>query len=193
MWLARSLLEKSPWVLYVPLWLQWTVLNFTGPAAWIGPTVMKQLLSGPRVDVNVIFPVTWASALASFVIIFLSLRRRTSFLHALSVASASQFGAAFLFEFVFSLAALIIHGHPILEGNAYHVIVGFSWLVMMFCGVGFWSRNRVLYVSTGVFVLGFILWMLIGFPILEGPLSLLLNYVTKIATFSIVTSIYMCD
>jgi len=188
---SRELFRRRPWLLYVPLWAQWATLNFTGPGAWIGPKVMAQLLQGPRTDVNVIFPVTWLSAVASFVIIAFLLAQRTSILNSLAVAVASQFGSAFLFEFVFSLIALLKHGHPILQGNAYYVIVGISWLAMLISGIGFWSRNSVLYVSLGVYFLGFLIWILIGFPILEGALSLFLNYVTKVAAFSITTSLYI--
>jgi hypothetical protein len=189
--LSRDSFRKDPWLLYVPLWAQWTILNFAGPGAWIGPTVLTQLLQGPRTDVNVIFPVTWLSAVTSFAIISFLLPQRTSILNSLAVAAASQFGSAFLYEFVFSLIALLRYGHPILQGNTYYVIVGISWLAMLFGGIGYWTRNNVLYTSLVVFILGFLVWILIGFPILEGALSLFLNYLTKIAAFFITTSLYI--
>ena len=178
-------------MLYIPLWAQWTILNFTGSCAWIGPTVIKQLLQGPRTDLNIIFPVTWISAVTSFIIIFILLTRRTSVLDSLLIAAATQFGTAFLFEFVFSIVALYRYGYPVLEGNPYYLIAGFSWLVMLLCGIGYWSLNNIFYASAGIFVFGFALWIWIGFPILEGSPSIVLNYFTKIAAFSIVTSLYM--
>jgi hypothetical protein len=112
-------------------------------------------------------------------------------LNAVIIAAASQFGAAFLFEFIFSLLALFHHGHPILQGNPYYILLGISWLSMTLTGVGFWSRNRYLFVSLGILAVGFLIWSLIGFPILVGVLSLALNYLTKIATFSTVTCLYL--
>ncbi|WP_455369487.1 hypothetical protein [[Eubacterium] cellulosolvens] len=107
------------------------------------------------------------------------------------IASACPFGAAFLFEFVFSIIALIVHGHPILQGNPYYFVLGVSWLIMPLSGIGFWSRNRILYGSIIIFIVGFVIWILIDFPILSGFSSLLLNYITKIASFSIITSLFI--
>lgn len=174
----------------MPLWIQWLILNFSGPGSWIGPTVLKQLLGGPTTDLNIIFPITWVSAVFSFFIILLLLFKRTSKLNSFMIASACPFGAAFLFEFIFSIIALIVHGHPILQSNPYGIVLGVSWLIMPICGIGFWSRNRILYGSIIVFIVGFVVWILIGFPILLGFSSLILNYITKIASFSIVTSLF---
>lgn len=189
----KQVLLKSPWIIYFPLWALWIVLNFTGPGAWIGPIFLKQLVSGPRTDLNVIFPITWISAVVSFIFIIYFLRNRTSFLNSLAISAASQLGAAFLFEFVFSIIALCIHGHPILEGNPYYVVIGLSWLVMPICGIGFWSWNQHLQASIGLFVLGFLVWTVIGFPILKGIDSIALNYLTKIASFYIITSLYISE
>ena len=71
-----------------------------------------------------------------------------------------------------------------------YLLVGTSWLVMILCGMGYWSPNRFFYVSILVFTGGFLFWILIGFPILAGVPSLVLNYVTKVAAFSAVTSLY---
>ena len=152
---------------------------------------MKQLLSGPTTDLNIIFPVTWISAVFSFLIIFLLLFKRTSKLNSFMIASACPFGAAFLFEFIFSIIALVVHGHPILQGNPYYLVLGVSWLIMPISGIGFWSRNRILDGSIIIFIAGFVIWILIGFPILSGFLSIILNYVTKIASFSVVTSLFI--
>ena len=171
--------------------MQWLILNFAGPGFWIGPTVLKQLLGGPTTDLNIIFPITWVSAVFSFFIIFLLLFKRTSLLNSFMIASACPFGAAFLFEFIFSIIALIVHGHPILYGNPYYFFVGVSWLIMPISGIGFWSRNKILYSSIIVFIVGFVIWIMIGFPILSGFSSLLLNYITKIASFSIITSLFI--
>ena len=68
-----------------------------------------------------------------------------------------------------------------------------QWMVPNFpilCGLGYWSPNRFFYVSILVFAGGFLIWMLIGIPILAGVPSLLLNYVTKVAAFAAVTSLY---
>jgi hypothetical protein len=174
----------------MPLWIQWLILNFSGPGSWIGPTVLKQLLGGPTNNLNIIFPITCVSAVFSFFIILLLLFKRTSKLNSFMIASACPFGAAFLFEFIFSIISLIVHGHPVLQGNPYYIVLGVSWLIMPVCGIGFWSRNRILYGSIIFFILGFVVWILIGFPILLGFSSLILNYITKIASFSIVTSLF---
>jgi len=174
----------------VPLWIQWLILNFSGSGSWIGPTVLKSLFGGPTTDLNIIFPITWVSAVFSFFIILLLLFKRTSKFNSFMIASACPFGAAFLFEFIFSIITLIVHGHPILQGNPYYIVLGVSWLIMPICGIGFWSRNRILYGSIMIFIVGFVIWILIGFPILLGFSSLILNYITKIASFSIVTSLF---
>jgi hypothetical protein len=171
--------------------MQWLILNFTGPGSWIGPTVLKQLLGGPTTDLNMIFPITWVSAVISFFIILMLLFKRTSKLNSLMVASACPFGADFLFGFILSIIALIIHGHPILQGNPYYIIQGISWLIMPISGIGFWLRNRILDVSIIVFIIGFVVWVMIEFPILSGFSSILLNYITKIASFSIITSLFI--
>jgi hypothetical protein len=62
---------------------------------------------------------------------------------------------------------------------------------MPLCGVGYWARNKVLWLSIGVFVVGFSLWILIGFPILNGATSIILNFITKLAAFSITTAVYV--
>ena len=187
---VRASLEMRPWVVYGPLWIQWMVLNFAGKGAWVGPTVVRQLLAGPRTELNLIFPVTWTSAVISFIFTILLLSRRTSFLNSFFISAGSQFGASFLFEFVFSFVALVRYGHPILYGDCYYLLVGASWLVMILCGLGYWSPNRFFYVSILVFAGGFFVWMLIGFPILAGVPSLVLNCVTKVAAFAAVTSLY---
>jgi hypothetical protein len=187
----KQTLQRYPWIAYIPLWTLWIVLNFTGPGAWIGPTVITQLFSGPTTDLNIIFPITWISAVVSFISIIYFLRNRTSFSNSLAISGASQLGAAFLFEFIFSIIALCIHGHSILEGNPFYIIIGISWLIMLICGIGFWSWNRHLQVSIGLFVLGFFIWSVIGFPILKGVDSIALNYLTKIASFYIITSLYI--
>ena len=187
---VRVSLVMRPWVVYGPLWIQWMVLNFAGKGAWIGPTVLRQLFAGPRTELNLIFPVTWTSAVISFIVTILLLSRRTSFLNLFFISAGSQFGASFLFEFVFSIIALVRCGHPILYGDYYYLLVGTSWLVMILCGMGYWSPNRFFYVSILVFTGGFFFWILIGFPILAGVPSLVLNYVTKVAAFSAVTSLY---
>jgi len=64
---------------------------------------------------------------------------------------------------------------------------------MSFSGLGFWTGNPVLYASLGVFVIGFFVWILIGFPILEGTLGVVLNSITKVTTFSITTAAYVKD
>ncbi|MCK5627163.1 hypothetical protein KAI23_04290 [Candidatus Bathyarchaeota archaeon] len=171
--------------------MQWLILNFAGPGSWIGPTVLKQLLSGPTTDLNIIFPITWVSAVFSFFVILLLLFKRTSVLNSFMIASVCPFGAAFLFEFIFSIVAMMVHGHPILHGNPYYMVLGVSWLIMPISGIGFWSRNRILSGSIVVFIVGFIIWIIIGFPILSGFSSLLLNYITKIASFSIITSLFI--
>jgi len=171
--------------------MQWVILNFLGSGSWIGPTVLKQLLVGPTTDLNVIFPVTWASAVFSFLIILFLLSKRTSILNSFMIASACPFGAAFLFEFIFSIVAMMVHGHPILQGDPYYIVLGVSWLIMPISGIGFWSRNRILYGSIVVFIIGFLIWIMVGFPILSGFSSLLLNYITKIASFSIITSLFI--
>jgi NADH:ubiquinone oxidoreductase subunit 6 (subunit J) len=84
------------------------------------------------------------------------------------IALACPFGAAFLFEFIFSILALVIHEHPILQGNPYYVVLGISWLIMPISGIGFWSRNEILDGSIMIFIVGFVIWVLIGFPILSG-------------------------
>jgi hypothetical protein len=184
--------RKDPWMIYVPLWSIWLILNFTGIGAWIGPTTLKQLLSGPfRTDLNPIFPVTWTSAVASFSFIFFTLLRKTSAFNAFSISAACQFGAASLFESIFGAIAFLVHGHPMFQGNPYYILMEVSWLIMPFCGIGYWSRNRFLYASMGVFVPGFVIWAFIGFPILSGTLSLFLNYVTKITAFTMITSLYL--
>jgi hypothetical protein len=187
---VRASLAMRPWVVYGPLWIQWVVLNFAGKGAWIGPTVLRQLFAGPRTELNLIFPVTWTCAVISFIVTILLLLGRTSFLNLFFISAGSQFGASFLFEFVFSIVALVRHGYPILYGDCYYLLVGASWLVMILCGLGYWSPNPFFYVSILVFTGGFFVWMLIGFPILAGLPSLVLNYVTKIAAFSVVTSLY---
>jgi len=185
-------LRKDPWIIYVPLWSLWLILNFTGVGAWIGPTTLTQLLSGPfRTDLNPIFPVTWTSAIASFLFTFSMLVRKTSAFNAFSISAACQFGAASLFESIFGVIAFLVHGHPVFRGNPYYALMDISWLIMPLCGVGYWSRNRFLYAPIGVFVSGFVLWALIGFPILSGTLSLFLNYVTKIAAFCMITSLFL--
>lgn len=189
----RDFFREYPWAISVPLWVQWLILNFTGVGSWIGPTVFSNLLAGPSGGGNIIFPVTWTSAVISFILIFIFLIKRTSFLNSVMIASACQFGAAFLFEFIFSFIALMIHGHQILEGNPYYIVLGVSWLIMPICGIGFWSTNRYVYSSIVLFVSGFIVWILIGFPILSGYPSLILNYITKIASFSIITSLFIND
>ena len=171
--------------------MQWLILNFTGQGSWIGLTVLKQLFGGPTTDLNIIFPITWVSAVFSFFIIFLLLFKRTSLLNSFMIASACPFGAAFLFEFIFSIIAIMIHGHPILQCNPCNIVLGVSWLIMSISGIGFWSRNRILYGSIIIFIVGFVTWILIGFPILSGFSSLLLNYITKIASFSIITSLFI--
>ena len=171
--------------------MQWLILNFTGQGSWIGSSVLKQLLAGPTTDLNIIFPITWISAVSSFFILLLLLFKRTSKLNSFMIASACPFGAAFLFEFIFSIIALTVHGHPILQGNPYYIVLGVSWLVMPISGIGFWSRNRVIYISIIIFILGFVIWILIIFPILSGFSSLILNYITKIASFSIITSLFI--
>ncbi len=192
MHLSRQFIRINPWLIYAPLWIQWAILNFSGPGAWIGPTVLKQLLLGPRIDLNIIFPVTWTCAISSFIIIFFLLRNRTSLLNLLSISAASQFGAAFLFEFVFSVIARFLFGHHVLPlANKYYVIVGISWLSMSFCGIGFWSKNKFLLAFIGFFIVGFLIWILIGFPILKGIQSVFLNSITKIASFAIITSLYV--
>lgn len=175
----------------MPLWMQWLILNFLGSGSWIGPTVFTQLIGGPTTDLNIIFPVTWVSAVFSFLIILLLLSKRTCILNSFMIASACPFGAAFLFEFIFSIVAMMIHGDPILQGNPYYMVLGVSWLIMPISGIGFWSRNRILYGSIVVFIVGFVIWIIIGFPILSGFSSLLLNYITKIASFSIITSLFI--
>jgi hypothetical protein len=110
---------------------------------------------------------------------------------AFSISAACQFGAASIFESVFGLIAFFKYGDPIFHGNLHYILNDISWLIMPLCGVGYWSRNRFLYTSAGVFVIGFIVWTLIGFPILSGFLSLCLNYITKISAFCIVTSLYL--
>ena len=187
---VRTSLTMRPWLVYGPLWIQWAILNFAGKGAWIGPTVLSQLVSGPQTDLNPIFPVTWTSAVISFITIIILLSKRTSFLNAFFISAGSQFGSSFLFEFVFSIVALIRYGHPILYGDYYYLVVGASWLVMILCGLGYWSRNRFFYASILAFTCGFLAWILIGFPILAGMLSVILNSVTKVAAFAIVTSLY---
>lgn len=191
MQLSKESIHRKPWMIYIPLWVQWIILNFTGPGSWIGPTVLKQLLSGPKTELNIIFPITWFSAIASFFIIIIQLKKRISLINSLPISAASQFGAAFLFEFIFSFIAFHQYGHPILQGNPYYSLIGLSWLIMPISGIIYWSRNKFLYVSTFVFIIGFVIWFFIGFPILEGVISLLLNCVTKIAAFSIVTSLFL--
>ena len=71
-----------------------------------------------------------------------------------------------------------------------YLLVGTSWFVMILCGLRYWSPNRFFYVSILVFAGGFLIWMLIGIPILAGVPSLLLNYVTKVAAFAAVASLY---
>ena len=185
--------QRCPWIIYIPLWTLWIVLNFTGPGSWIGPTVINQLISGPTTDLNVIFPITWISAVVSFISIIYFLRNRTQLFNSIAISAASQLGAAFLFEFVFSIIALYIHGHPILEGNPYYIGIGLSWLIMLICGIGFWSLNQHLKASIGLFVMGFFVWSAIGFPILEGVESIVLNYLTKIASFYVITSLYILE
>jgi len=189
----KQTLQRYPWMVYIPLWTLWIVLNFTGLGAWIGPTVLTQLISGPTTDLNIIFPITWISAVVSFISIIYFLRNRTSFFNSLAISGASQLGAAFLFEFVFSVIALFIHGHPILEGNPYYIGIGLSWLIMLLCGIGFWSWNQHVKASIELFVTGFFIWSVIGFPILKGIDSIALNYLTKIASFYIITSLYITE
>jgi hypothetical protein len=189
----KQMLQRYPWIVYIPLWALWIVLNFTGRGAWIGPTVIRQLISGPTTDLNVIFPITWISAIVSFISIIYFLRNRTSFFNSLAISAASQLGAAFLFEFVFSIIALFIHGHQILEGDPYYIGIGLSWLIMPICGMGFWSWNQHLKTSIGLFLVGFFIWSAIGFPILKGVDSIALNYLTKIASFYIFTSLYISE
>lgn len=186
----RSFFKAYPCFVFIPLWLIWLGCNFIGPGAWIGPTMLKQLLSGPRSDLNIIFPVTWISAVSSFILITFFLKRETSIFNVIPIAAASQFGSAFLFEFVFSFIALYRYGHPILEGNSCYIFIGFVWLIMPLSGIVFWSKNKFVFISIGVFSFGFLIWILIGFPILEGILSLILNYITKIASFATVSSLY---
>jgi hypothetical protein len=131
------------------------------------------------------------SAIVSFFITIFFLKKQTTLVNSLLISGASQFGAAFLFEFVFSIIAFYRYGHPILQGNTYYCLIGFIWLIMPICGFGFWSWNNYLLFSIGIFVYGFLVWILIGFPILSGFPSLILNYVTKIASFAIITSLYI--
>ena len=187
----KKLLRGYPFLLYIPLWMLWIFFNFTGSGAWIGSTVLKQLISGPTAELNIIFPITWMSAIVSFLITIFFLKRRTALVNSLLISGASQFGAAFLFEFVFSIIAFYMHGHPILQGNTFYCFIGFIWLIMPICGIGFWSCNNYLLFSIGFFVFGFLVWILIGFPILSDFPSLILNYVTKIASFAIITSLYI--
>jgi hypothetical protein len=73
----------------------------------------------------------------------------------------------------------------------YYIIAGFSQLIMVPSGIGYWLRNKALYVSLAVFLWGFIVWALIGFPILEGTMSIVTNCITKIAALSITTSVHL--
>ena len=192
--IRRQLLRESPWIIYIPLWVQWTVINFTGQGSWIGPTVLRQLFSGPTTDLNVIFPVTWTCALISFLLIFFMLIKKTSLLNSLAISSASQFGAAFLFEIAFSLIAKYKFGEQVLPlANTDYVIASLSWLIMTLCGIGFWAKNRLLYIFILIFITGFLVWGIIGFPILSGFPSLFLNYITKISAFCIVTSLFVSE
>lgn len=191
MQLSKKSIQRNPWIIYIPLWAQWIILNFTGPGSWIGPTVLKQLLSGPKTELNIIFPITWISAVTSFIIIIIQLKKHISLINSISISAASQFGAAFLFEFIFSLIAFQQYGHPILQDNPYYILIGLSWLIMPLTGIIYWSRNKFLYASLFVFIIGFVIWFFIGFPILGGIISLLLNYITKIAAFCIITSLFL--
>lgn len=189
---GRQLLRESSWIIYIPLWAQWIVINFTGPSSWIGPTVLRQLFSGPTTDLNIIFPITWTCALISFLLIFFILIRKTSFFNSLAISSASQFGAVFLFEMIFNLIAKYMFGqHALPLSNTDYLIASLSWLIMSLCGIGFWKKNRFLYIFILIFITGFLVWAIIGFPILSGLPSLFLNYITKISAFCIITSLFI--
>jgi hypothetical protein len=165
-----ALLRAKPEILFVPFATFFLLVNV---APWgFGSRyllVFYQAFTLQRT--NVIFPFTYGYAVACFVALMWGGLRwtRIGFVRTFLVAGTVPFAGPGLFEFLFQEAGHYIHPGLFIGYAVPYVMFsyGVTWVTLGLTGLAWWRITWRWWIVFGYSVGGFVLWIALGFPLVN--------------------------
>jgi hypothetical protein len=186
-------LRSSPEVLFLPLAAVWLIVN-VGPWGFGTGYLDSFYLAFTLQKSNVIFPFTYAFAVASFVGLMFAGVRWTGLgpVRTFLIAGTVPFAGPGAFEIVFQESGRFVHPGLFIGYALPYVMFSYgTWVLLGLTGVGWWRPTWRWAVVVGYSVIGFGVWLAIGFPLVtsgsfnEVPAAYFLNITLK-GTFYLV-------
>lgn len=144
---------------------------------------------------NLEFPITYASAVMTFVLAAYFFRSRTelSVIRAAILAVGLSFAATALFEVIYQILGYLYYP-SIVRGalSPANYVLNASWIFLAFTSTEYWKFTKRFTITAVAFVLSWLAWLGIGFPQLfqsNAMVALVANSITKVLSFALFLSI----
>lgn len=184
---SRESLRREPQRLFVPFAALWLLVN-VAPWGFGTGYLYSFYLAFTLQKSNVIFPFTYAFAVASFgVVLWAGVRwGHLSVGRTFLIAGTVPFAGPGAFEIVFQETGASAHPALFVGYALPYVMFSYAtWVVLGLTGVAWWRPTRRWWAVLAYSVAGFLVWIAIGFPLVTGesfaqaPAAYLLNISLK--------------
>jgi hypothetical protein len=169
---------------------------------WFGFSYLVTVLqwatfqNSPPLGGNLVFPITYASALSTLVGVAYLFRKRIglSWISSLVLGAGLATAGAGLFELLWQGVGYVFYPREITGGIwlANYVLNG-SWILLSVGSIQYWKISKKFLVTGIAFVAGWVLWITLGFPQVfqasAGLLALVMNSSLKILSFLLFSSL----
>jgi hypothetical protein len=171
---------------------QWSIVFLSWSLGREYLTYLFQMGTFTHGRANIIFPLTWTSALFLFCFsIFAFHKLGCSVLKATFLAFGLTFGAVSIFEDIYQNIGAFYGGH---HQGLVEQLINASAILMVLPSAYYWKLSKptlALFIS---YIVGWLLWGGIGYPQIFGPrpdVAIALNSYLKVLTFVILISLLL--
>jgi hypothetical protein len=145
-------------------------------------------------SMNLVFPFTYASAIGLFAFTFLRMRTLVSIPKALLLAAPFPFAATSLFEQTYQTIGYFVANFSRSSVSFLSVGVNVTSVLMIFSSITYWKpQKRMFSLASILFIAGFALWAIVGYPQIYGSNSLTalaFNIPLKILAFMLLALLF---
>jgi hypothetical protein len=193
--LPWAVLRRRPEILFLPLAAIWIAINL-GPWGFGVGYLDSFYLAFTYQKTDVIFPFTYAFAVATFLTLMWTGSRWTGlgFSRTFLIAGTVPFAGPGAFEIVYQESGRFVRPEAFVGGAVPYVMISFgTWVLLGLTGVGWWRLTWRWAFVLGYSVIGFAVWIAIGFPLVttgtftQFPVAYALNITLKASFFLVFT------
>jgi len=173
-------------------YVQWSIIFLCQSFGREYLTYIFQMGTFAHVRANIIFPLTWTSALFFFCFSFFAFRKLgCSVLRATILAFGLTFGAVSIFEDIYQNIGIFYGGH---HQDWVEQVINASAIFMVLPSAYYWKPSKTSLVLFTSYIGGWLLWASIGYPQIFSPhpeAAIALNSYLKVLTFVMLISLLL--